>query len=248
MSLRISVLFALMMAIGLLTGLRLSHAEPTAATTNFTGVISQVSGDRITIQSSGHTNSFAMPHGTPIKVNGQPAAASDLKVGMTAIVISTDGITAAEIRAYLPATTNPATEPTTKPVASTTFTGSITQVRGDGLTLESPPHTASFSFNHNTKISVNGQPATGADLKVGMKAIVISTDGKSATEIRAYSPTTTKPTTEPTTKPVASTTFTGSITQVRGDGLTLESPPHTASFSFNHNTKITVNGQAGDGR
>jgi len=239
-----TILFTLTMMLGILVGIKIGQAESPATepNTNFTGVISQVSGDRITLQASSHTISFAMPRGTTIQVSGHAATAADLKVGMGALVISTDGKTASEVRAY-PATT---TKPTTEPAAHN-FTGVIAAVSADAITLKSGDHTTTFAIAHAPTIRVADHAATVADLKVGMSALVVSTDGKTASEIRGFVPTTTKPVTQPTTKPAAPQTFTGTITQVRGDGLTLVSEPHTASYAFTHATKITVNGQTATG-
>ena len=50
-----------------------------------------------------------------------------------------------------------------------------------------------IKINDATVVKVNGQPATAADLKVGMNAMVIGQHlsmGNPATEIRAYMPKT----------------------------------------------------------
>ena len=217
--------------------------QPPAATGQ-TGTITQIGDGQLTLQASGKTLVFTLANTTVTKVDGKVVGVGDIKTGMTAIVFSTDGKIATEVRAYTPKpTTQP---PTTQPPVATGQTGTITQI-GDGqLTLKGASQTLVFMLTSATVTKVDGKVVGAGDIKTGMTAIVFATDGKTATEVRAYTPkpTTQPPTTQPpTTQPPAAAGQTGTITQVSNDRVTLQSSIHTVSFALTPATVIHLDGK-----
>ncbi|MCX6995993.1 MAG: hypothetical protein NTV49_02650 [Kiritimatiellaeota bacterium] len=86
-----------------------------AGTGGLSGTITQVGANSISIQpNKGQPIAVNYNSATVVKVNGQVAKASDLKVGMTAMVIGQHismGTPITEIRAYMPTSTG--SQPTT---------------------------------------------------------------------------------------------------------------------------------------
>jgi len=229
-----------LLILGTLFGMMLPAQAQTTSPAGQTGVISQVSRDRVTLRANDHTLSYAMPASTIVKIDGNVVGIGDLKVGMSAIVFSTDGKTATEVRAYTQhttTTTKPTTEPTTQPANGQT--GVISQVSRDRVTIQANSHTFSYAMPASTIVKVDGKVVGIGDLKVGMSAIVFSTDGKAATEVRAYTQHTTT-TTQPTTQPTNGQT--GVISQVRGDGITIQTSNHSLSYAVPPSTVVKVDG------
>ena len=163
-----------------------------AAQPGVSGTITQVGSDSVSIKiSNGQVITIKMNDATVVKVNGQVAKASDLNVGMNAMVIGQHlslGNPATEIRAYTP---KPATNPSAQPGG---VRGTITQVGSDSVSIKiSNGKVITIKMNDATVVKVNGQAAKASDLNAGMNAMVIGQHlsmGNPATEIRAYTPTT----------------------------------------------------------
>ena len=210
---------------------------PPALQHTVSGSITQVGNGQVTLQGTAGAITVALTDTTTYKVNGQPGTLADLKPGMNAIAISTDGKTATEIRAYAPQPTPPAPPP---PAPQHNVSGSITQAGADHVTFQSTAGlTTTIAITGATTFKVNGQPATLADLKPGMNAIAISADGQTATEIRAYTPQPVPP-----TPPAVPNNITGTISQIANDQLTLQSSTKSTTVTLTPATTFNVSGKA----
>ena len=187
-----TALFAFMMAIGILTGLRLSHAEPTTtaqANTSVTGIISQVSGDRITLKLLVTPSASQCLAERPSKSAVSPPPPPTSKSACPRSSSQPTEKPPWKFAPYPPTTTKPTTHPTTEPTTKPTtrpttepanhnYTGVITQVNGDGITIQSSGHTTTFKITSSTTIKIGDHVGTVADLKVGMSALVVSSGWK----------------------------------------------------------------------
>ncbi len=168
---------------------------------NVYGTITKVGSGSMTVQiyNSTETAVVAFDGDTTFIIgkNKEPGKASDLKVGMHAAAWVQSGQPATKISAYMH--TSSSTQPTPGSNAQTGGTstsskpdgyGTITKVTSNSITLQDAKssRTATVTYGASTNITVGGQAATGADLKVGMRAAVWLKAG-TATKISAYMPT-----------------------------------------------------------
>jgi ferric-dicitrate binding protein FerR (iron transport regulator) len=201
------------------------------------GEISQVGGGQLTLKSSGKTFIVTLTDSTTYTINTKPGNAADLKVGMHALAITADGKTATEVKAYTPKTTQPAATPNPNNIE-----GNVTQVGGGQLTLQNSKRTVTVTLTDSTTYAINGKAGTAADLKVGMRGVAFTSDGKTATQVKAYAPK--APTTQPPSTANPNNLY-GTVTQVGGGQLTLQNPNKTATVTLTDSTTYIINKEPG---
>ncbi len=176
----------------------------TTSPNNFSGKITQIGTAQLTLQNSTKTVNVTLTAGTIFKLDKQPSTLAALHTGLYAYAITSDGATATQILAYTP---KPSPTPPPTPAPNTNnFSGKITQIGADQLTLQTSSKTIPITLTASTVIKVNKQISTLAALQTGMHAYAITTDGVTATEIRAYLPNATTSTPATTTAKPATTT------------------------------------------
>lgn len=131
------------------------------------------------------------------------------------------------------------------------FTGTITDVGSGSITVQ-PVHggkPVTVNYNSSTVVKVNGKAATADDLKVGMHAGISGQHlslGNPATEIRAYTPSTsTRPTsaTPPSSTSTKPTLF-GTITAVSDSTVTIQiTGGNQFTVTINDATVVIVSGK-----
>ena len=81
------------------------------------------------------------------------------------------------------------TSPTTKPAPDPNkITGIISAVTDTPLTLKTKSASVDITLTATTTYTIDGKAGTAADLKANMYGLAITSDGKTATEIKAYTP------------------------------------------------------------
>ena len=189
------------------------------------GIVQAVGSDSVTLKRKKHAAVVVEVNGdTKIRVGHRAGTLADIQVGYRAIAkLSKGGGPAKWLRAKKPHAKRNA------------VTGKISAVGSDSLTLTKKKDGSSvtFSVTSDTKIRLNGKPATLGDLAPGFRAVVkLASDG-SAAAIRAV---------DPATRPVA---LVGKVTAVGSDSLevTLRNGA-SATVAVTSATKIRVGGQA----
>lgn len=194
---------------------------------NLTGTLQQVINDQITLLTAGHPVILQVPANAQITLDGKSVMITDLRAGMSALVIAPDGRYVSEIRA----TTNQANAATNQ---QQLLTGIVLQAAGNQLTLQTPTRAMTFGVMTTTALKVDGKPASSlGEIKPGMNAQIIASDATTAAEIRAFSP---NPNATPPAIAPLPPSQTGVITKLADNKLMLQAAAHAVEFTLTEKT------------
>lgn len=144
------------------------------------GIVQSVSASAVVLRAlDGTAVTIAVDSGTLVSLNGRPASISGLGPGLVATVVHPEGGTALEIRA----TGQPPPPPRRVRV---TDQGAVQDIGGDEIVLRGRDgSTITLALGPDTRVYVNGRPASAGDVGPGFSATVTHVGDDPALELRA---------------------------------------------------------------